>query len=79
VDPTVADTTGQLEDNFGHLDNKRLIFNKTYNIVLHPEPYFLASEAGLLQTLYWEYHGLSGVIQMDVDYSIRPIASDLEA
>jgi transglutaminase-like putative cysteine protease len=22
VDPTVADTTGQLEDNFGHLDNK---------------------------------------------------------
>ncbi len=76
VDPTIADRTGKLEDNFGHLDNRRLIVNKTYNIVLHPEPHFFASKVGFLQTLVWEYHGLSGEIQLDLDYSVRPVAGD---
>ena len=76
VDPTIADSTGKLLDNFGHLDNGRFILNKTYNIVLHPEPHFLDSEVGFLQILEWEYHGLSGAIEVDLSYSGRPITSD---
>ena len=76
VDPTIADSTGKLLDNFGHLDNERLILNKTYNIVLHPEPHFFDSEVGFLQTLLWEYHGLSGATKVDLSYSGRSITSD---
>ena len=76
VDPTIADRTGMLLDNFGHLDNARLIFNKTYNMVLHPEPHFLSSEVGFLQTLEWEYHGISGTIKLALSYSGRPITGD---
>lgn len=76
VDPTVGDIPGKREDYFGRLDNKRLIFNKQYNIVLHPRPYFIASEWAFLQTWIWEYQGFPGTIQADLDYSIKPIASD---
>jgi len=75
ADPTVADRTGKREGYFGHLDNKRLIFNKQYNIVPHPRPRLIASEWALLQTWGWEYQGFPGTIQADLDYSIRPIAS----
>jgi len=74
VDATRADGTGRIEEYFGHLDNRRLIFNKTYSTVLRPEPYFFASDVGFLQTYYWEWHGFDGEIQRDFDYSIRPIA-----
>jgi len=74
VDPTIADETQNLKENFGHLDNKRLIFNKTYNIILHPEPYFFDADVGFLQTLCWEYHGLSGEIKLDLSYSCKQIS-----
>jgi hypothetical protein len=74
VDPTMGDQTGEREGNFGHLDNKRLTLNKTYNVVLHPRPYFFAPEVGFLQTLFWEYHGGSGVIHCDLEYSVTLIA-----
>jgi len=76
VDATVADSRGKREDYFGRLDNKRLIFNKQYNIILHPRPNFIASKWALLQTYVWEYQGLQGRVQAGVDYSIKPIASD---
>lgn len=71
VDATIADESGELEDNFGRLDNRRLILNKTYNLALHPEPHFFPSEVGFLQTFVWEYHGVSGEIQLELDYSVR--------
>jgi hypothetical protein len=67
VDPTVEDLWGG--SYFGHIDNKRLIFNKQYNISLHPTPLFVASEQPLLQILVWEYDGFQGKIDANINYS----------
>jgi len=71
VDPTFGDSG--YGNYFGHIDNKRLIFNKQYNIVLYPNPYFFPSEQSGLQTWFWEYQGFQGTISADIHYSITPI------
>jgi hypothetical protein len=71
VDPTMADSTRRPQDHFGRLDNRRLVLNKTFNVVLHPSPYFFSPDVGFLQTFFWEYHGSSGVVRADLDYSFE--------
>jgi len=75
VDVTAADVFGG-EEYFGRLDNRRIIFNKQYNVVLHPKPYFVASEWALLQAWLWEYGGRPGEIQAEIDYSVTQLHSN---
>jgi transglutaminase-like putative cysteine protease len=74
VDPAAEGLWGG--NYFGHIDNKRLIFNKQYNIVLHPSPYLYPSEQSILQLWFWEYEGFPGTISADIDYSISPISGN---
>ena len=60
-------------DNFGHIDNRRLVFNKQYNVTLHPSPQLIPSEFGVLQAFIWEYEGFAGEISADLSYIIKPV------
>jgi transglutaminase-like putative cysteine protease len=71
VDPTVEDNSGG--NYFGHIDNKRLIFNKQCNVVLEPPPLFFSASCSILQTWFGEYKGAAGTISTDMDYTIVPI------
>jgi hypothetical protein len=74
VDPTIESIRGSGGDYFGHLDNKRLIFNKELSVLLHPMPTLINPLAVQFKPYWWEYQGVFGSIKGDIDYSITPIA-----
>jgi transglutaminase-like putative cysteine protease len=74
VDATWGDSSGG--NYFGHIDNKRLIFNKQCNIVLNPTPLFISAKYGILQTSAWEYQGVVGTISATMSYTIVPISGN---
>ncbi len=73
VDPTDADLNNKGRACFGNLDNKRLILDKSFTIVLQPSPAFLKPDIGFLQLYAWEYQGVKGQIQTDISYIINPV------
>ena len=75
VDAERADGTGRPEDHFGRLDNTRMIFNKTYDVLLRPSPHFFSPDVGFLQTYSWEYHGSAGVVRVSMEYDVQPMES----
>jgi len=75
TDPSLADITGRDETYFGHLDNKRLIFNKQCNVVLNPRASFItSSEYKILQPFVWEYSGSMSTAKLEISYSFEPVA-----
>jgi hypothetical protein len=72
ADPAYGGMTGKA-NYFGSLDNKRLIFQKGFNLVLQPKPTFFSPDVGILQSHFWEYGGVPGQIAVNLDYSIKPI------